>query len=150
MAAPTLDYQSGLQSGATPKETVRPILWICLGIVVVSGLWAVVVPKLDSGRGGEAKLAAAQNDVASLHGAIVAYQSDLGRLPTANEGFDVLVQRPADGNPNWHGPYLQETPSDPWGRPYVYVKPGAGGSAGFNVLSYGPDGKPGGGDDISD
>ena len=150
MAAPTLDYQSGLRSGATPGETVRPILWICLGIAVVMGFCAVAVPKLDSGKGVKAKLAAAQNDVANLHAAIVAYQSDLGRLPTANEGFDVLVQRPADGNPNWHGPYLQQIPHDPWGHPYVYLKPGMAGSAGFNVVSYGPDGKPGGGDDISD
>lgn len=122
-----------------------------MGIVAVIALGTALLPMTwGPGRAGQAKLAAAQNDVANLHAAIVAYQSDLGRLPTTNEGFNVLVQRPADGNPNWQGPYLRKIFNDPWGHPYVYVKPGAVGSAGFNVVSYGPDGKPGGGDDISD
>ena len=127
------------------------ILWIILAIAVVIGLWAALVPmKWRSNRGREAKIAAANNDVASLHQAISAYEIDIGRLPTANEGFDVLVQQPPDGNWNWHGPYMAKIPRDPWAHPYVYVVPGAAGSAGFNVVSYGPDGKPGGGDDISD
>jgi hypothetical protein len=37
-------------------------------------------------------------------------------------------------------------PNDPWGNPYVYTK-GENGS--FEIISYGPDGKEGGGDDIT-
>jgi general secretion pathway protein G len=35
-------------------------------------------------------------------------------------------------------------PLDPWGRPYVYVFPGEANPKGFDLLSYGADGKLGG------
>ena len=34
-------------------------------------------------------------------------------------------------------------PVDPWSHPYVYKSPGATGN-GFDLMSYGKDGKPGG------
>ena len=48
----------------------------------------------------------------------------------------------------WHGPYVRALPSDPWGNPYLYRQPGAEGKA-FDLTSYGRDGRPGGGDDIT-
>jgi len=42
---------------------------------------------------------------------------------------------------------LQEIRNDPWGRPYVYRPSRMNGA--YEVLSYGADGKPGGGDDVS-
>ena len=46
------------------------------------------------------------------------------------------------------GPYLPALKSDPWGRPYVYHPGGAGNGPPYRVLSMGPDGKEGTGDDI--
>ena len=43
--------------------------------------------------------------------------------------------------PNWHG-YLDRVPKDPWGRPYLYLRPGTHGD--IDVFTYGADGKPGG------
>ncbi len=44
--------------------------------------------------------------------------------------------------------YMEEVPLDPWGNPYVYQYPGTH-NKDFDIESYGQDGSPGGGDDIT-
>ena len=54
---------------------------------------------------------------------------------------------PTQGDPprNWRGPYLSRVvPVDPWGRPYVYVSPGAENPQTYDLYSLGRDGKVGG------
>ncbi|MFI5384551.1 MAG: type II secretion system protein GspG [Fimbriimonadales bacterium] len=48
---------------------------------------------------------------------------------------------------SWNGPYLEQLPADPWGRPYVYHK-----IDDKNVLveSLGADGVPGGSGENAD
>jgi general secretion pathway protein G len=43
---------------------------------------------------------------------------------------------------------MQSIPKDPWGNDYVYVYPGVHNPGGFDLMSYGPDGVAGGGDDV--
>jgi type II secretory pathway pseudopilin PulG len=46
---------------------------------------------------------------------------------------------------NWRAPYLRKpVPEDPWGRPYMYLFPGQVNTQGYDLLTYGQDGKPGG------
>ena len=49
---------------------------------------------------------------------------------------------------NWHGPYLDKLPEDPWGNPYIYYYPGKHNPNAYDLLSVGPDGKEGTDDDI--
>lgn len=44
--------------------------------------------------------------------------------------------------------YIEEIPLDPWGNAYLYQFPGAH-NKDFDLASYGPDGSPGGDDDIT-
>lgn len=44
--------------------------------------------------------------------------------------------------------YLDEVPLDPWGNPYVFRYPGSH-NKDFDIESWGPDGSPGGDDDIT-
>ncbi|MCX6356818.1 MAG: type II secretion system major pseudopilin GspG [Candidatus Aureabacteria bacterium] len=44
--------------------------------------------------------------------------------------------------------YMDDIPQDPWGRPYVYRFPGTHNKE-YDIESYGPDGAPGGDDDIT-
>jgi general secretion pathway protein G len=64
------------------------------------------------------------------------------RLPTAEEGLDVLVRRPADwpGHIPWR-PFLEipEVPRDGWGSQYIYV-PDPELAEGFGIYSCGRDG----------
>jgi len=62
-------------------------------------------------------------------------------------GIEALRSLPA-GEPaarNWRGPYLRKpVPLDPWGRPYLYMSPGEKNPNGYDLLTYGRDGRPGG------
>ena len=100
-----------------------------------------------SGRAEEAKIAAAKTQIANLQVVVNMFEVDCGRYPTTAEGLAALVKQPANC-PNWGGPYLKEVTKDPWGNPYVYACPGKHNTQSFDICSFGPDGKEGGGDDI--
>jgi general secretion pathway protein G len=51
------------------------------------------------------------------------FQLDNGFYPTGTNGLMALLQRPP-GATNWHGPYIEALPKDPWGRDYRYEYPG--------------------------
>jgi len=92
-------------------------------------------------------LVAVHTQMITMLTALDQFELDVGRFPTTKEGLEALVQRPA-GVKQWQGPYLSSLPKDPWGRPFAYRCPG-GGREPFELRSLGPDGKEGGGDDIS-
>lgn len=97
-----------------------------------------------------AKTDVAISNVASLQTALDAFEVDVGRYPTAAEGLQALVVRPQGVQvQDWRGPYLTKVPKDPWGNPYVYRFPGKHNQNGFDLYSFGPDGKEGGGDDVT-
>jgi general secretion pathway protein G len=61
-----------------------------------------------------------------------------------------LVERPASGADNWDQPYLKSgIPLDRWGKEYQYRCPGQYNPDGYDLFSFGPDGKLGGDDDIT-
>lgn len=110
-------------------------------LVIIGVLAALIVPNVLD-RADDARISAARTDVNNLMQALRLYRLDNQRYPTAEQGLQALVQRPAqDAAPNWR-PYLDKLPRDPWGQPYVYLNPGTHGEV--DVLSYGADGKPGG------
>ena len=94
----------------------------------------------------------AQTQVRLLRGAVENFRLDVGRYPSAQEGLNALVNKPADAAAaaRWRGPYLDsEVPVDPWKNPYQYAVPGAGGQP-FALYSLGADGKRGGEGDAAD
>jgi general secretion pathway protein G len=96
------------------------------------------------GRGDDARRAATKTDLANIESALATFEVDTGRYPTNLEGLQALLSAPP-GETNWHGPYLQHPPIDPWGHPYVYHCPA---KTSYELFSAGPDGKPGTADDI--
>ena len=58
-----------------------------------------------------------------------------------------LVAAPSNAK-NWHGPYLDKIPSDPWGNNYNYYFPGKHNSTSYDLVSVGPDAKEGTDDDV--
>jgi general secretion pathway protein G len=91
-------------------------------------------------------------DIASLKTALEAFQTDYGRLPSDSEGWNALISRPADiPAEQWHGPYLDKIPKDPWKHDYIYHYPGRHNTNGFDLYSLGPDGvSHSGGEDADD
>ena len=114
-------------------------------IVVIAILASLVAPNIFQ-HVGAAKSATAKAQIEMLGAALDAYRLDNGTYPTTQQGLDALWQRPAVDPPaNWRAPYLRKpVPLDPWGRPYIYLFPGQQSRQGYDLVSYGADGKPGG------
>lgn len=113
-----------------------------LVVMVIIGLLAAMVLPNYMNIGDKAKVKAAQGQITQFGTALDNFRLDVGRYPTTEEGLNALRQKPS-GADRWDGPYLQkDIPTDPWGRAYVYKSPGDHG--GYDLLSYGADGTPGG------
>ena len=120
------------------------LIEIMVVVVILAILAALIVPKVMS-RPDEARVIAAQQDVAAILQALKLYRLDNLRYPTTEQGLAALVARPtvAPVPPNWKaGGYLERLPKDPWGNPYQYLNPGVRGE--IDVFSLGADGAPGG------
>jgi general secretion pathway protein G len=119
------------------------LIEILVVIVVISVLATLVAPNVFR-HVGTARDATARSQIEMLGAALDAYRLDYGRYPSTAEGLAVLWEaRGGDGE--WRGPYLRKAvPDDPWKRPYVYHSPGQVSRTGYDLLSYGADGRPGG------
>jgi general secretion pathway protein G len=128
----------GRRSGFTLIE-------ILVVIVVIAILATLVAPNVFQ-HVGAAKSATAKSQIEMLGAALDAYRLDNGSYPTTQQGLDALWEKPsADPPMNWRGPYLRKpVPPDPWQRPYIYLSPGEVNPTGYDLLSYGADGKVGG------
>jgi len=111
-------------------------------LVIIGVLGALIVPNLID-RADDARVTAARTDINNIMQAMKLYKLDNQRFPSADQGLDALVKKPALGAvpPNWK-PNLDKLPADPWGRPYQYLNPGVKGE--IDVFSFGADGQPGG------
>jgi general secretion pathway protein G len=102
---------------------------------------------------GTAQDATARAQIEMLGAALDAYRLDNGRYPTTQQGLEALRAEPSsEPRPrSWRGPYLRrDVPQDPWDSPYIYRSPGDANPNGFDLMSYGADGRPGGEDEAAD
>jgi general secretion pathway protein G len=113
-------------------------------VVILGVLAATIIPQL-SGTTHDAKVKTAKAQVTVLETAIEHFNIHMDRYPTADEGLQVLLERPTnDQNNKWHGPYIKMLRNDPWGNPYQYRIPGAHHTSSFDLWSRGADGVDGG------
>lgn len=120
---------------------------LLLVLVILGTLAALVLPKF-TGRTEQARITAAQTQIATFSTALDAFEVDTGAYPLGTNGLQSLVVAPGDVS-GWRGPYLKsDIPADPWGRPYVYEFPGKNTPSGYDLRSAGPDGQTNTGDDI--
>lgn len=114
-------------------------------VLAIIALVAVMIVPNVIGRPDQARVTVAKTDLKTIASALRMYRLDNGDYPTTSQGLKALVERPATepAPANWNSEgYLPEAPRDPWGRDYVYVSPGKAG--GFDLMSHGKDGEPGG------
>lgn len=124
---------------------MRPSLtfWsLFLGILLLG--YFLVAPRCAS-VGKQSPVVAAFADIkGGVKSAIGQYKVDNGSYP---KSLQDLVQKPRNAT-NWHGPYLDKIPVDPWGNTYFYDCPGKHNPDGYDLFSAGPDGRIGTEDDI--
>jgi general secretion pathway protein G len=136
ISQPATQYQKS-QSAFTLVE-------ILLVVTIIGILAALVIPRI-AGTGERARVTAAQADInGGIKSALGQYEVDNGYYP---KSLQDLIQQPSNAK-NWHGPYLDNLPLDPWQNPYVYYYPGKHNQTSYDLLSVGPDGKEGTDDDI--
>lgn len=139
----------------TPSHVDRrglTLIEILVVIVVLAVLATLVAPNVFR-HVGAARETTARTQIEMLGAALDAYRLDNGRYPSTEQGLASLWQAPTtEPRPaNWRGPYLRKAvPSDPWGAAYVYRAPGTQSGGGYDLLSYGADGKPGGEGEFAD
>jgi general secretion pathway protein G len=112
---------------------------IILGVLVLGLLVATVCPKIFARNPGTT---AALAQIATFKVALEAFQQDTGYLPRGTNGLLELLRQPPSAT-NWHGPYLDRIPQDPWGRDYVYKCPGKHTASGYpyDLICLGPPGE---------
>jgi general secretion pathway protein G len=119
-----------------------------LVVIVIIGLLAGYVAPRYFGQVGKSEVQVARAQLDSFEKALDQYRLDNRHYPSAEQGLDALVAKPANETA-WAGPYLKKAvPNDPWGRAYVYRVPGSKGE--FDLYSLGRDGKPGGSGEDAD
>ena len=130
------EHCHGFQKGFTLIE-------IMVVVVILGVLAALVIPNIMS-RPDQAKAAAAQADLKAVSSSLELYRLDNGAYPTTDQGLDALVVQP-ESEPlarNWNPDgYLKRVPKDPWGRPYQYEMPGVKNQNGFDIYSFGANGR---------
>jgi general secretion pathway protein G len=146
----TKDRVSSFASGRRNRRFGFTLIELLVVILILAILAALIVPKVV-GKTGDAKVAAAKSDLATVSSALQNFRLDNDRYPTSEEGLQALSTQPASGATNWKGPYLTKpVGNDPWGNPYVYQFPGPNGNDSYMLESYGSDGAPGGEGDAQD
>jgi general secretion pathway protein G len=130
----------------TPKRFRRDagvtLVEMMVVIVIIGLITAIVVVNVLPAQ-DTARLQKARADIRMLEQALELYRLDRARYPSTEEGLDALVAPPAADDASARTePYIRALPDDPWGKPYVYVSPGA--ERAFDLFSYGADGQQGG------
>ena len=125
---------------------MRPSLtfWLVLAAICAAFLF-LATPK--TGSRTVVRDSATQFDLAAFKTAINQFEIDTGQYPAGSNGLLQLLHQPT-GETNWHGPYLDKMPKDPWNHDYVYQCPGKHNPDSFDLFSVGPDGRAGTDDDI--
>ena len=128
------------------------LIELLLVITIIGVLAALVVPRYAR-RAEQARVEAARADImGNLAAALELYELDNGNFPSTAQGLDALLEPPTAPPVarNWNGPYLRgRSLRDPWGQDYRYQSPATEPGYDYEILSLGPDGAPGGDDDLS-
>lgn len=119
-----------------------------LVVMVIIGLLAGIVAPQYFAQIGKSNAKVARAQIESFGQALDQYRLDVGSYPTTEQGLVALRTAPQQVA-RWQGPYLKrDIPDDPWGRPYVYRRPGQHGE--YDLVSLGADGQQGGEGEAAD
>ncbi len=139
---PGLCQRRGAACRAPTAEAGFTLIEIMVVVFILGLLVTLVAPKI-LGRTDEAKWTKTAADLRAIEQALHLYKLDSGTYPTTDQGLQALVTKPSSGviparwNPEG---YLEKTPVDPWGHPYLYLSNGER----YTLKSLGADGEEGG------
>jgi general secretion pathway protein G len=117
-------------------------------VITIIGILASLVAPRFMGKLESAKVKTTKAQLEMLSTALDSFNLDTGRYPNDSEGLKVLWIKTKDIR-GYDGPYLPKpVEQDAWGNPYVYKQ--TSDDHGYDIISYGKDGKEGGTDQAED
>ncbi len=136
--------RGGNSAGRRVPDAGVTLIEMMVVLVIIALVAAIIVPNVI-GRPDEARMTVAQSDIRAIGSALELYRLDNQNYPTTTQGLEALAVRPTSPPEprNWVADgYLTAVPIDPWGNDYLYRSPGDNG--GYDLMSLGGDGAPGG------
>jgi general secretion pathway protein G len=130
--------------GFTFLET---LIVLAITVILSAGIGVSALQQIE-----RAKRTAARSQIETLRICLQSYYTDCNDYPNADQGLEALFEKPvlSPVPDNWAGPYTErKIPTDPWGHPYVYKKPGSN-NLPYSISSYGADRKEGGSENDKD
>lgn len=135
------------------KQSGLTLVQILIVVVILAVIAAVLLAPRLLGQAGRALQTRAAEDIETLGIALDRYAKDNGDYPSTEQGLKALWEYP-EKPPTpiyWLGPYIQiPITEDPWGKPYIYIRPGVHDPYGYDLLSFGSDGVEGGSGEAED
>ena len=120
------------------------ILAVVCGLVIFGAIFSFQM------QSPSPKLSQLESDFKSFESALAMYKLNGKSFPSTAQGLKALVEKPVDDPvPVRWVQIMPKVPLDPWGKPYAYQFPGSKHPELFEIISSGPDGKDGTGDDLS-
>ena len=116
-------------------------------VVFIIGLLSTAVLINVVGATGQSRVTKAKIDIVSLSTALDQYNLDIFDYPSQQQGLQALVEAPTElpnGASYQTNGYIRKLPNDPWGRPYIYDRPGTKSGSAYDLYSLGADGEEGG------
>ena len=129
-------FKANAKEAAKGFSLLEIMVTITIMTMIMGAVGVGVMGYLDKSKIKQAKI-----DIGTISNALDLYKTEFGRYPDSDDGLSRLVEEKI----------LKEkkVPLDPWGNEYVYIYPGSNNEDSFDLYSFGPDGKEGGNDDIT-
>ena len=121
------------------------LIEVVIVIVILVTLASIATPMYFSYI-SDANIGAAKSQISNFSTAMDKYEMDTKSYPSEEAGLQALIEDVDGAEEKWKGPYLKVNtiPKDPWGNDYVYRLLDDDSHIGYEILSYGKDGEPGG------
>jgi general secretion pathway protein G len=118
-------------------QTKQRIVRVLFPFLVLAILAVMVWQHLFDSRPLHGPRTPTAYDWGRLKSALGGFEVDIGHYPLGTNGLMDLL-RPPPGVTNWHGPYLEKIPKDPWGHVFQYDYPGKHLPNSYDLWSLGP------------
>lgn len=128
------------------NQAAFSLIEVMVVLVIIGMLVAIIAPNVLE-RADDARQQKVQADFRSIETALKLYRLDNYAYPTSEQGLQALVEQPSlDPLPRNYknNGYLEQLPLDPWGRPYLYLRPAERSGGDYDLYTFGADGVAGG------
>jgi general secretion pathway protein G len=130
------------------KRLLILVVVLALILLVIAILF---IPRGFVDYGSKMSIKASIAEIQVISSALEEYKLENGAYPTTEQGLNALLEKPTSPPipKDWKGSYISDDINDCWNDPYQYRCPSQHNRPDFDLWSFGPDGKDGTKDDLT-